>query len=326
MPILVTGGAGFIGSHLVDRLLDLGHEVRVLDDLSTGRPENLAHRAGDSGMSFVRGTILDEHLVREMMDGCLAVYHLAATVGVKHVIDDPLKTIRTLAGGTDVVLSAATEAGARVVFASTSEIYGKSTAIPYREDGPRVLGATWSQRWSYSTAKALDEHLCFAFGARGLRVSIVRYFNVYGPRMAPDGYGGVVARFVKQSLEGSPLTVHGDGQQKRCFTFVSEAVEATLRAGSLDTAEGQAINVGSDFEHTINDVAELVLSSTGSSSNIKHVPYEQIYGEGFEDARRRKPDVSKAKRLLDWRAEIPLVQGLRAVIDTWRERAAAEAG
>lgn len=323
MNVLVTGGAGFIGSHLVGRLLGDGHEVTVLDDCSTGSEDNLAAWRDAPALRFVRGSVLDEALVAELVRGHGLVFHLAAAVGVPHVVRDPLWTIRTNARGTEHVLDRAADNGARVVFASTSEVYGESRELPFREDGPRVLGPTWVHRWAYSTSKALDEHLCFAWAERGLAVSVVRYFNVYGTRMDPDGYGSVIARFVDQALAGTPLTVHGDGEQTRCFTHVDEAVEATVRAGTRDEALGQAFNVGSAFEHSVNDLARRVLAATGSGAGTVHVPYRDAYGEGFADTRRRVPDVAKAERLLGWRARITLDEGLGPIVDERRARSCA---
>ncbi len=317
--VLVTGGAGFIGSHLVDRLLDAGRRVRVIDDFSTGREANLARQAHNPDLEVLRGSVLDETLVAGAMHGVDLVYHLAAAVGVKHVVDDPLWTLRTNARGTEIVVEQAHARGARLLFASTSEIYGQSSELPFREDGPRVLGPTWIHRWGYSTSKALDEHLCFAYADHGLQMSIVRYFNVYGPRMDPQGYGSVIARFVSQALAGQPLTVHGDGRQTRCFTYVDEAVEATLRAAEAPEALGRAYNVGSAFEHSIEDLARAVIAATGSSSDLVHVPYEEAYGKDFADTRRRQPSVERIGRELGWRAELPLEAGLLRVIEARRE-------
>ena len=312
---LVTGGAGFIGSHLVDRLLADGRRVRVLDDFSTGREANLAHLAGDARLTVIAGSILDRSAVAEAMRGAEAVFHLAAVVGVQHVVANPLKMLITNAEGTQVVLDAAMAAGARLLLASTSEVYGQSDAIPFKEDGPRVLGPTWIHRWGYSTAKALDEHLAFAYADRGLAMSIVRYFNAYGRRLDPSGYGSVIARFIAQAQAGQPLTVHGDGEQTRCFTFVAEAVEATFRAGSRPEALGRAFNIGSGFEHSINDLAARVLAATGSASPIVHLPYEAAYGERFADTRRRVPDVTLMERTLGWQAQVGLDEGLLRVLE-----------
>ncbi len=316
MRILVTGGAGFIGSHLVDRLLTDGHDVVVIDDCSTGREENLSRwlEAGHPRLRFLRASMLDETVLASAMPSMDLCYHLAAAVGVAHVVEDPLWAILTNTRGTELVLQHAAAHKVRVVFASTSEIYGESDQIPFREDGPRVLGPTWIARWSYSSSKAVDEHLCFAYAQRGLDVAIVRYFNVFGRRLDPKGYGSVIARFLSQALAGQPLTVHGDGKQSRCFTHVSEAVEATVRAATLPQALGEVVNVGSAFETTINDLARTVLDVSGSQGSIEHISYDEAYGKGFADTRRRVPDVSKAERLLGWRAEIELREGLRDLL------------
>ena len=320
MTILITGGAGFIGSHLVDRLLEDGQRVAVLDDLSTGRARNLEHRVDDPALTLIEGSILSSSDIQRALMDVETVYHLAAAVGVKHVVEDPLRTLQTNTKGTENVFEAAMKVDARVVLASTSEIYGVSEALPYREDGPRVLGPTWAHRWSYSTSKALDEHLAFALAERGLRMSIVRYFNVFGPRMDPEGYGSVIARFVSQALDGEPLTVHGDGLQSRAFTHVSEAVDATILAGTQNAALGEVFNVGSGFEYTIEELARHVIEVIGSSSKIERISYESAFGPGFEDTRRRVPDVTKIEEVLGWRAGIDLDEGLRGVVE---ERGAA---
>jgi len=314
MNILVTGGAGFIGSHLVDRLVGDGHEVVVIDNCATGRDANLAHLAGSGALRFLRGSVMNDTLVAAAMAEADLVYHLAAAVGVHHVIEDPLWMLVTNVHGTEIVLKRAAERGVRVVLASSSEVYGVSDALPFREDGPRVLGPTWVHRWGYSTSKALDEHLCFAYALRGLPVSIVRYFNIYGPRMDPAGYGSVIARFLTQALAGGPLTIHGDGRQTRCFTYVADAVEATVRAGTLAAALGEAVNVGSRHEHTVEALADVVLAVTASTAEKQFVAYEDAFGPGFADTRRRVPDLSKAAALLGWQAGIGLEEGLRRTL------------
>ena len=321
MNVVVTGGAGFIGSHLVDRLLDDGNDVTVIDNCSTGKQANIAHRLGDPRFTFLQGSILDEDLVVRAMSDAQVVYHLAAAVGVHHVIQDPVWTIVTNTDGTEVVLRSAAAAGTRVMFASSSEVYGISDALPFREDGPRVLGPTSVKRWSYSTSKAVDEHLCYGYAERGLPVSIVRYFNIYGPRMDPAGYGSVIARFLSQAASGKPLTVHGDGLQSRCFTYISEAVEATVRAAARPGALGEVINIGSSTETTINELAEAILSVTGSESPVVHVPYDEAFGPNFNDTRRRVPDVSKARSILGWEARVPLDEGLARLIEAGRSSA-----
>jgi len=318
MKALVTGGAGFIGSHLVDGLLAAGWQVVVLDNLSTGRLANLAHLTHEPRVSLVEGDVCDGELVARLVRGCEVVYHLAAVVGVKYVLDDPLGGIRTNVYGTENVLAAASRCGARVCFASTSEVYGQSGAVPFAEDSARVLGPTWIARWSYATAKALGEHLCFAYHERGLEVSIVRYFNAYGPRLHPAGYGSVIARFIGQALAGAPLTVHGDGRQSRAFTYVADSVRGTILAGTERAALGQAFNIGGDAETSIVELARTIVALTGSSSAVSFQPYEAAYGPNFADPQRRLPDVAKARRLLGFSAQVPLAEGLARTIAWFR--------
>lgn len=318
MKALVTGGAGFIGSHLVDALLAGGWQVVVLDNLSTGRLANLAHLTGEPRLTFVEGDVCDAGLVGRLVRGCEVVYHLAAVVGVKYVLDDPLGGIYTNVHGTENVLAAAARHGARVCFASTSELYGLSKDVPFAEPSARVLGPTWVPRWSYATAKALGEHLCFAYHARGLAVSIVRYFNAYGPRLHPAGYGSVVARFIGQALAGEPLTVHGDGRQSRAFTYVADSVRGTILAGTEAAALGEAFNIGGDVETSIVDLARAIVDLTGSPSPISFQPYEAAYGPNFADPQRRLPDVTKARRLLGFSAQVPLAEGLARTIAWFR--------
>ena len=323
MKVLVTGGAGYIGSHIVDRLLAEGHHVVVVDDLSTGSRANIQHNLSHACFDFHQGTILDKHLVSELVRGCDTIFHLAAAVGVRNIVDDPLAGITTNVHGTERVLSAAARTGAPVLLASTSEIYGKSDQLPFREDGDRVLGSTSVARWSYSTAKALDEHLLYAYAARGVAGAIVRYFNSYGPRIHPAGYGSVVARFIGQALACRPLTIHGDGRQTRCFTFVDDTVAGTLAAAQQASTTIEAFNIGSSREISVLELAELVLRLSGSSSRIEHVPYHTDYGAGFEDTRRRVPDVEKSRRLLGFQASIPLEDGLTRTIQWFQEAASS---
>jgi UDP-glucose 4-epimerase len=326
LNILVTGGAGFIGSHLVDRLLADGHHVKVIDNLVTGSEANLrSAREGypSSGPGarwrFLGGDIMDDDLVAAAMRDSDLVYHLAAAVGVKYVVDDPLWALVTNSRGSENVLRRAFEAGTRVVFASTSEIYGESEAVPFDESGQRVLGPTWTHRWGYSTAKALDEHFCFAYAQRGMAVSVVRYFNVFGTRMNPNGYGSVLARFVTQAVSGDSLTVYGDGRQTRTFTHVADAVEATVRTGTLEQALGEAFNVGGREEVSILDVAERVREAAGAASGIEFVPYEAVFGPGFADTRRRVPSIGKAERILGWVPRVSLDEGLPELLAERRE-------
>jgi len=251
-----------------------------------------------------------EELVREVQ----LIYHLAAVVGVKHVIDNPLQGILTNVRGTEIVLELAYKYWRKVVIASSSEVYGKSEKAPLAEEDDTILGPTAVGRWSYALAKAIDEHLAFIYYDRGLPVSIVRYFNSYGPRLDPRGYGSVVAKFIIQALEGKPLTVFSDGQQTRCFTYIEDTVEGSILAATLKEGEGQSFNIGNDGETPILEVAEMVKELTGSSSEIVYLSYADAYGPGFEETRRRVPDVSKAERLLSFRARVPLEEGLRRTL------------
>lgn len=320
MKALVTGGAGFIGSHLVDRLVAEGYRVTVLDDFSTGRRANLAQHLEGGPVNLYERSVEDPRVVEEAVKDCDLVFHLAARVGVKYYVENPLEVIRVNVRGTEAVLEAAYRRGVRVVLASTSEVYGKSKAMPLKEDGDRLLGSTTVDRWCYATSKALDEHLCFAYSRLGLPVVILRYFNIYGPRARGDAYGGVVSRFISQALGGSPLTVFGDGRQTRCFTYIDDAVEGTFRAALSPRATGQVINLGGGAEITINQLARQVRDLAGSPSPIVYRPYTHFYGVSYEDTRRRVPDVTRAYRLLGFRARIPLSEGLRRTLD-WARKA-----
>lgn len=320
MKVLVTGGAGYVGSHLADELLARGHQVVVLDDFSLGKRENIQHNLSHPSFRLVEGSITEPETVARVMDGCQLVYHLAAWVGIKYIVDDPLRGILTNVVGTEVVLKEAYRQRVKVLFASTSEVYGRSQAIPFREDGERVLGPTSVARWSYSTAKALDEHLALAYAGRGLPVAIIRYFNSYGPRLDPVGYGSVVAKFITQALTRQPLSVHGDGKQSRSFTFVDDTVEGTILAATTPEAEGQVFNLGCDREVTILELARMIKAMTGSSSPIVHIAYNDFFGPNFEDIPRRVPDVEKARRVLGFEAKVPLEDGLRVTIAWMRSK------
>jgi UDP-glucose 4-epimerase len=308
MKALVTGGAGFVGSHVVDQLRTAGQEVAVLDDLSLGSERNLAHHG--AGVDFVRGSVLDVPLVERMVSDADVVYHLAAVVGVQNILRDPLAALRVNSRGAETVLDAAARSGAKVVLASTSEVNGKSDRLPMQEDDDRVLGSTSVPRWGYATAKALDEHYALAHAANGLKVVCLRYFNSYGPRMESRGYGSVVATFLKQALRGEPLTVHGDGSQSRCFTFVEDTARATVLAGTVDCADGQVLNIGADTLTTVAELAQTVVELVGSASPLASVDPRERYGSDFEDTPRRQPDNRRARRLLGWDPEVPLAEGL----------------
>ncbi len=322
-PVLVTGGAGFIGSHLVDRLVAEGYDVTVLDDFSTGNERNLGDRGGDPHLQIRHGSVLDADLVDSLIERAPLVFHLAAAVGVRYIVDDPVGSVLTNVRGTENVLASSARHGARLVLASTSEIYGRNTKVPFREDAERVLGPTWMHRWSYSTGKAIDEHLAFAYSDRGLAVSIVRYFNSYGPRIDERGYGSVVARFIAQALGGQAMTVHGDGRQTRCFTYVSDTVEGTLRAGTRPEALGKVFNIGAAQEISVRELAETIRGIVGSSSPIELVPYESSSPRGFEDTRRRVPDVSRARDELGFEATVPLRDGMSRTVEWCRANFAA---
>ena len=315
MNILVTGGAGFIGSHLVATLVRDGHRLTVVDNLSTGNLSNLTPVASD--INFIEGDILNADLVESEVRRADLVYHLAAAVGVGNIMANPLESIITNTTGTEHVLRSCHRHSTRVVLASTSEIYGKTPKLPMAEDDDRILGSTAISRWSYSTSKALDEHLAFAFATEGLRVSIVRYFNSYGPHLDEKGYGSVIANFIRQARDGDPLTVHGDGLQTRCFTFVADTVRGTILAGTKDGALGSVFNIGSNFEISIADLARLIVVKTKSSSPITNVSYEERYGRSFEDTRRRVPSLDRAREVLGYTPTINLSEGLDRTLAWW---------
>jgi UDP-glucose 4-epimerase len=319
MRILVTGGAGYIGSHLVDALIRRGDEVLVIDNLWTGRFENIRHLQGHPAFRFVNDTILNESLLERFAPSVDLIFHLAAAVGVRHIVKDPLAAINTNVRGTEVVLDHAFRYWKRIVLASTSEIYGKASHVPFREDDDRVLGSSAVTRWSYSMSKAIDEHFGFAYAAKGLPVSIVRYFNSYGPRLDERGYGSVVANFARQALRGDPITVHGDGQQSRCFTYISDTIAGTLLAGEMDGAIGEVFNIGNPRETAILELAQTIKRLVRSKSPIQFVPYEAYYGTGFEDPRRRVPAIDKAKQLLGFQPKVSLEAGLKKTLAWCRE-------
>ncbi|NIN68268.1 MAG: NAD-dependent epimerase/dehydratase family protein [Anaerolineae bacterium] len=321
MRVLVTGGAGYIGSHLVDRLLADAHQVVVVDNLSLGKLANIEHNLDEPRFRFVEGDILDHRLMEELIGECDLICHLAAVVGVKYVLADPLQAMMTNVWGTENVLRFASRLGSRVVLASSSEVYGKSTNSPLAEDDDCLMGSTRVSRWCYSTAKALDEHLALAYRRqKKLPVVILRYFNSYGPRMDPLGYGSVIAKFVNQALDGRPITVHGDGRQTRCFTYIDDTVEGTVLAATVDDAKGAILNIARSEETAILDLAHTIKKMTTSSSEVVLVPYEQEYGDHFEDTRRRVPDVGQAEQIVGFRAQVSLAEGLEQTITWFRSR------
>jgi UDP-glucose 4-epimerase len=318
MRVLVTGGAGYIGSHLVDALTARGDEVLIIDNLSTGRFENIRHLAGRTGFHFINDSILNESLLERFIPSVDLIFHLAAAVGVRHILQDPLAAINTNVRGTETVLGLAFRYWKRIVIASTSEIYGKASRIPFHEDDDRVLGSTGITRWSYSSSKAIDEHFAFAYAAKGLPVSIVRYFNSYGPRLDERGYGSVVANLTRQALGGEPMTIHGDGQQTRCFTYITDTVAGTLLAGEVPGAIGQVFNIGTPVETSIAELGRTIQRLTRSKSSFRLISYEAYYGEGFEDTRRRVPAIDKAQRILGFKPKVGLEAGLKKTIAWFR--------
>ncbi len=316
--IVVTGGAGYIGSHLVDLLAEAGHQVTVIDDLTSGSTANLATRLRRGDIRLVTGSILDPGLVEREVSRAGLVFPLAAAVGVGRIVTDPLRALQVNVAGTERVLEACARHGCALVLASSSEVYGKKPACPMTESGDRVLGPTTVPRWSYAAAKAVDEHLAFAYASKGLQASAVRYFNSYGPRIDRHGSASVVAVFLRQAFAGEPITLHGDGRQSRCFTYVSDTVRGTV-AAAAPAARGRVFNIGSTAEITVAELAQLVVSATGSRSPVVTTPYEEVYGERFEDVRHRAPDISLAREVLAWEPEVPLAEGLKRTIAWWAE-------
>jgi nucleoside-diphosphate-sugar epimerase len=316
MKVLITGGAGFLGSHLSEMLLDRGMDVTVLDPASELKVRHLRDRPR---FRLIRESVLNRPILEGLVAWSDLVYHLAAVVGVEHYVGDPYQVLSVNINGTQDVLAAAFQHGKKVVFASTSEVYGRNTAVPFDEDSDRVLGSTRIDRWCYSTSKAAAEHFCFAFGRMGLPVVVLRYFNVYGPRLDGMDRGRVVTIFMGALLRGEPLTVIGDGSQTRTFTYVDDAVRATVEAGLRPEAVGQAINVGSQEEITIHELARTMIRVSGSSSRIIFVPQEAVYDRGYEDIPRRVPAVERMHRVLGVRAETPLEDGLQRTIE-WFKR------
>ncbi|MFN8574386.1 MAG: GDP-mannose 4,6-dehydratase [Gemmatimonadaceae bacterium] len=326
MNVFITGGCGFIGSHLAERLLARGDRVLVLDDLSTGRMENIAHLIGHPGFDYRIGSALDLPLVTELVDRCDLTVHLAAAVGVRLIVERPVHTIETNVRATETVLAAAAKKQKLVVVASTSEVYGKSTMIPFREDHDLQLGPTSHSRWAYACSKALDEWLALAYShEKQVPVIVVRFFNTVGPRQT-GRYGMVLPNFARQALLNEPITVYGTGDQSRCFGHVQDAVEGLLRLIGAPTALSEVFNIGSTEEVSILRLAELVREAAGSSSHIQLVPYSEAYAAGFEDMMRRVPDVTKLERVTGFRPRTPLSQIIADVVADQRARINGEAG
>ena len=320
MKVLVTGGAGFIGSHLCEKLVVGGEQVTVLDNLSTGRYENVAHLKENPNFNLVVGSILDEKLVDKLCEKTDIIFHLAAAVGVELIIRHPLESLTTNIKGSEIVLDMAQRYNKKVLITSTSEIYGKNTNGPLKENDDRILGSPLKSRWGYSTAKAVDEMLAYVYWKeKGLPTIIVRLFNTVGPRQT-GAYGMVIPRFVTQALKTEPLTVYGDGSQSRCFVHVQDAVNALVKLMENPQAQGQVFNLGSQEEITIKELAQKIIQFTHSNSQIVYIPYDEAYEEGFEDMRRRIPDISKIQSLIGYRPTINLEDMLKSIIEYFRDK------
>lgn len=315
MKVLITGGAGFIGSHLAEELLSLGHEIFIIDDLSTGRIYNIDHLEKKKKFHFTIDTILNEKIIDELVRKCDIIYHLAAAVGVEYIINNPLDSLKTNIRGTEIILDAANRYKKKVVLASTSEIYGKSENVPFKEEDDRLLGPTTIFRWSYSTTKAVDEILGLAYWrSKKLPVIVIRFFNVIGPRQTGQ-YGMVVPKFVKQALLDHPITVYGTGEQKRCFGYVKDVVQGIIELSTTPEAEGKIFNLGNDKEISIGELAELVKKITRSNSPIEYIPYEKAYQEDFEDMMRRIPDLTKTKSIIDYDPKTTLDEMITNIVE-----------
>jgi UDP-glucose 4-epimerase len=315
LRVLITGGAGFIGSHLSDAYLSRGDEVFVIDDLSTGSIENIQHLKDNPRFHYTIDSVHNQPVAAELVDRCDVIFHLAAAVGVKLIVESPVRTIETNVRGTEVMLNLANKKKKKMLVASTSEVYGLSTEVPFREDGNLVMGATTKGRWSYACSKAIDEFLALAYWReKKLPTVVVRLFNTVGPRQTGQ-YGMVIPTFVKQALAGRPITVYGDGTQSRCFGYVGDIVGALVRLMEHPDAVGQVFNIGSNEEVTIRELAERVKALTESDSEITFTPYDEAYEEGFEDMPRRVPDISKIQSLVGFRPQLSLDGILQSVIN-----------
>lgn len=325
MKILITGGAGFVGSHLADKLIDQGHEITVIDDLSTGRYSNVEHLEGTPNFRLIIDTVLNQDLMEELIRESDRVFHMASAVGVRLIMEQPVKTIETIFHGTDVVLKYCSRYRKRVLIPSTSEVYGKGASIPFREEDDLLTGATDKHRWAYACAKTLDEFLALAhWKETRLPVVVVRLFNTVGPRQTGQ-YGMVVPRFIHSAMKNEPITVFGDGTQQRCFGHVLDVVEGLSKLLESPQCFGQVINLGNDEEVSILGLAEKAIELTGSKSEIRFIPYEEAYGDGFEDMRRRVPGLNKAKKLIGYQPTRSLTDIINDVANEFRKESAAAA-
>ena len=318
--VLITGGAGFIGSHLAERLLAQGDELILVDDLSTGSLENIKSVLGDPRVQFVRDSVRNIHTMSPLVDRCDVVYHLAAAVGVQLIVDDPVHTIETNIHGSEVMLDLANKFGRKILLSSTSEVYGKNTKIPFNEDDDTTLGPTHFTRWSYACSKMVDEFLALAYHDQyGLPTVVCRFFNTVGPRQTGQ-YGMVVPRFVQMALRNEPITIYGTGDQSRCFCNVSDVVGALTKLIDCDDADGNVINVGTTEQVSINELADLIIEMTGATSGKTYLTYEEAYGRPFDDMLSRMPDLGKVNRLIGYEPSLTLRETLQQVIDFERAR------
>ncbi|MHC4582113.1 MAG: GDP-mannose 4,6-dehydratase [Planctomycetota bacterium] len=318
MRVLVTGGAGFIGSHLTERLLEDAHQVTVVDDLSTGSPENIENFKEHADFEFVTGDIRNAELMEPVVERCDVIFHLAAAVGVRLIAEDPVHTIETNIGGTEIVLDLANKFGKKILIASSSEVYGKSVNVPFREDDDIVLGSTTMPRWAYACSKAIDEFLGLAFYQQyGLGVVIARFFNTIGPRQTGQ-YGMVVPRFIQMALNDEPVLIYGTGKQTRCFCYVADVVEAVIRLMNCEQAAGRVYNVGSSEEISIEELADKIIEMTGSRSQKQFVPYEVAYGRAIEDMMRRVPSLERIKEAVGWESRTDLEEILRVIAESFK--------
>ena len=321
MKALVTGGAGFIGSHLAERLLEEGHKVAVVDNLSTGSLKNIEGFKNKPQFDFVEGDIRNNRLMETLTEQCDVIFHLAAAVGVKLIAEEPVHTIETNIGGTEAVLDVANKLGKKILIASSSEIYGKNEAVPFREDDDIVLGSTSLSRWSYACSKAIDEFLGLAFYQQyGLWVVIARFFNTIGPRQT-GRYGMVVPRFVQRALKNEPVLIYGTGQQRRCFCYVEDLVDAVIALCNCDDAAGRVYNIGSSEEITIEALADEIIEMTGSKSKKEFISYEEAYGRPIEDMMRRVPNLKRIKETVGWEAKTSLTETLQVIIESFKQGA-----
>jgi UDP-glucose 4-epimerase len=318
--VLITGGAGFIGSHLAEALLKKGDEVYVIDNLSTGSMDNIIHLKQENKFKYYIDSIMNTYLMAELVDLCDVIFHLAAAVGVKLIVESPVYTIETNIKGTEQVLNLANKKKKKVIITSTSEVYGKATKVPFGENDDLLLGPTSKGRWSYACSKAIDEFLALAYWKeKKLPTVVARLFNTVGPRQSSQ-YGMVLPRFVKQALNNEPITVYGDGKQTRCFTWVGDVIDALIKLSEEDKAVGDIFNIGSNEEITILNLAELVKEIVGSSSVIKFISYDEAYEEGFEDMMRRVPDISKIQKLIGFKPSKSIKEIIKLTAEYYRDK------